>query len=400
MYFHIITSIDCNSECRYCYRKSCEDFGNDLNETFKFDFSMPPRIRYSVEQLKGFLARSKTRHTLTFYGGEPLMDIEKIKEIMDNVDARYMMQTNGKLLDKLPKEYVNRFELMLISIDGNKKITDFNRGEGTYDKVLSNISLIRKNGFIDNSGDYSVLLPELSDGQFCQIGSINSRIVHKGELIARMVVDEHSSLVTDVKHLFSIGFDAVHWQLDAGFYQQDFKSRNFREFSKKYNGLVSELLDYWVEIMKKGKVLKIYPFLGIFESLYYNKTEKLRCGSGFANYTIAPNGKVSVCPIMHDATVFQVGDILKDNPDNLKQIFVEEPCKSCEIYGLCGGRCLYANKANLWPKEGQDLICSTVRHLINSIRSKLPEIKELIKQGKITEKQFAYEKYTGPEIIP
>lgn len=369
MYFHIITSIDCNSECRYCYRKSCDDFGNDLNKTFHFDFSMPPRIKYSTEQLKQFLARSNKRHTLTFYGGEPLMDIEKIKEIMGNIDARYMMQTNGKLLNELPKEYVNRFELMLISIDGDKKLTDFNRGEGTYDKVLFNISLIRKNGF-------------------------------KGELIARMVVDEHSNVFESVKHLFSIGFDAVHWQIDAGFYYQDFKQRDFKEFSKRYNAEASELLDYWVNEMKKGKVLKIYPFLGIFESLYYNKTEKLRCGSGFANYTIAPNGKISVCPIMHDATVFQVGDILKDNPDNLKQIFVEEPCKSCEIYGLCGGRCLYANKANLWPKEGQDLICNTVRHLIDSIRNKLPEIRQMIKERKITEKQFAYEKYAGPEIIP
>ncbi|MDD4878375.1 MAG: TIGR04084 family radical SAM/SPASM domain-containing protein [Candidatus Nanoarchaeia archaeon] len=369
MYFHIITSIDCNSECRYCYKKSCDDFGNDLNKTFKFDFSMPARIKYSIEQLKQFLARSKTRHTLTFYGGEPLMDIEKIKEIMDNVDARYMMQTNGKLLDKLPKEYINRFELMLISIDGDKKLTDFNRGEGTYDKVISNISLIRKNGF-------------------------------KGELIARMVVDEHSNVFESVNHLFSTGFDAVHWQLDAGFYQQDFKQRNFKEFSKKYNSEVSGLLDYWLNEMKKGKVLKIYPFLGIFESLYYSKTEKLRCGSGFANYTIAPDGKISVCPIMHDATVFQVGDILKDNPDNLKQIFVEEPCTSCDIYGLCGGRCLYANKASLWPKEGQDLICFTVRHLIDAIRTKLPEIRALISEGKITETQFSYEKYTGPEIIP
>ncbi|MDI6736994.1 MAG: TIGR04084 family radical SAM/SPASM domain-containing protein [Nanoarchaeota archaeon] len=369
MHFHIITSIDCNSECRYCYKKSCDDFGNDLNETFKFDFSMPPRIKYPTEELKKFLARSKTRHTLTFYGGEPLMGIEKIKEIMDHVDARYMLQTNGKLLDKLPKEYVNRFEIMLISIDGDKKLTDFNRGEGTYDKVLSNIALIKKNGF-------------------------------KGELIARMVVDEHSTLLDDVKHLFSIGFDAVHWQLDAGFYQQDFKSRNFKEFAVKYNSLVSELLDYWVETMKNGKVLKIYPFLGIFELLYYNRKAKLLCGSGHSNYTIATNGRISVCPIMHDATVFQVGGIKEESPDGLKQIFVGEPCTSCDIYTICGGRCLYANKASLWPKEGRDLICSTVRHLINAIRNKLPEIKELIRGNKISEKQLEYEKYAGPEIIP
>ena len=34
--------------------------------------------------------------------------------------------------------------------------------------------------YIDNSGDYSTLLPELSIGQFCQMCSIISRIVHKG----------------------------------------------------------------------------------------------------------------------------------------------------------------------------------------------------------------------------
>ncbi len=373
MYFHIITSTECNSECRYCYKKSCDDFGNDLNKAFQFDFSMPPRINYSIKDLKAFIAKSKEKPVLTFYGGEPLMDVEKIKEIMDDIEARYMMQTNGKLLGKLPKEYINRFEIILISIDGNKELTDSNRGDGTYDKVIKNIALIRKNGF-------------------------------KGELIARMVVDEKSEetgLPANARHLFKIGFNAVHWQIDAGFYQNDFKSRDFKAFSDKYNANVSLLLNHWVETMKKeGKVLKIYPFLGIFELLYYNRKAKLLCGSGFVNYTIATNGKISVCPIMHDATAFQVGDIKESNPDNLRQIFVGEPCTSCDIYGLCGGRCLYANKANLWPKEGQELICNTVRHLISEIKSRLPEIKKLIVSGKLSEKQFEYEKYTGPEIIP
>ncbi|MBU2638110.1 MAG: TIGR04084 family radical SAM/SPASM domain-containing protein [Nanoarchaeota archaeon] len=373
MYFHIITSTECNSECRYCYKKSCNDFGNDLNTIFKFDFSMPPKIKYSIQELKEFIAKAKEKPVLTFYGGEPLMDIERIKQTMDNINARYMLQTNGLLLNKLPKEYANRFEIILISIDGDKELTDFNRGEGAYNKVIENIESIKNNSF-------------------------------KGELIARMVVDEESEktgLPANVKHLFKIGFNAVHWQIDAGFYQSDFKNRSFKEFSEKYNANVSLLLNHWIETMEKErKVLKIYPFLGIFESLYYNKTEKLRCGSGFANYTIATNGKISACPIMHDATAFQVGDIKESNPDNLNQIFVSEPCTSCDIYGLCGGRCLYANKANLWPKEGQDLICDTVRYLINAIKDKMPKIKEMIKEGKLAERQFEYEKYTGPEIIP
>ena len=44
--------------------------------------------------------------------------------------------------------------------------------------------------------------------------------------------------------------------------------------------------------MKVGKVLKIYPFLGIFDSLYYKTKTKLRCGSGYANYTINTNGNI------------------------------------------------------------------------------------------------------------
>ncbi len=371
MYFHIMLGTECNSECRYCYSKSCDDFGNDLSKKFEIDFTMPPTVQYGVNELKEFVDRGEGKHVLTFYGGEPLMHIDKIKEIMDAVpNVRYMMQTNGKLLDKLPSEYLNRFDVVLVSLDGDKEITDFNRGVGTYDKVMANVKLIKENGF-------------------------------RGELIARMVTDEHSMLLKPVKHLVSVGFTSVHWQLDAGFYGGDFGKRDFKGFVKKYNGEVRELVDFWVQDMSQnGRVLKIYPFLGILDSLMHNEKEKLRCGSGYANYTIATNGKISICPIMHDFIDFQIGDIWKNNPNGLKEVSVGEPCSSCNDLDLCGGRCLYANKAKLWPAEGQDLICESVRGLINAIKSKVPEIKELISKGVIKEEGFRFEKYTGPEIIP
>jgi putative peptide-modifying radical SAM enzyme len=372
-------SVGCNSQCRYCYKKSfdeCYDASETgLNDSFKWDFDAPNTFDLNVNDLKRFLENKNDceKHVLTFYGGEPLLHIDKIKEIMDKIDARFMIQTNAKLLNQLPKEYTNRMEVILISLDGTKELTDFNRGIGTYDLVKKNIQLIKNNGF-------------------------------KGEIIARMVVDEFSlgkeGIPGHIKHLLKIGFDSVHWQMDAGFYSHDYKQRDFKEFVKEYDNQIDILLDYWVERMKKGEVLKLYPFLGIFESLYYGKKEKLRCGSGYANYTITTNGKIGSCPIMHDATNFQVGDIWNNEPNKLNEIYVGEPCTSCDILDLCGGRCLYANKAKLWPKEGQDLICLTVRHLIDSIKQRMPQIKELIEKGKITEKDFEYEKYTGPEIIP
>lgn len=366
-----MTNVECNSQCRYCYKKSFNDFESDVCEKLKFDLSAPAVMSYSVKELRAFLEKSGSvkDHVITFYGGEPLMSIQKIKEIMDSIDTRYMIQTNGLLLDRLEPEYVNRFDVILVSIDGDKEITDFNRGAGTYEKVISNIELIKKNGF-------------------------------KGEIIARMVIDEHSMLLKPVKHLIDAGFTSVHWQVDAGFYSFDFAKRDFAKFVNEYNKEVRQLLDFWISEMKKGRVLKLYPFLGIFESLYYGKKEKLRCGSGYANYTIATNGKISVCPIMHDVSNYQVGDIFVNAPNSLPQIDVSSPCSECADLEMCGGRCLYANKAKLWPKEGQDLICETVRFLINAVKERLPEIKEIIKQGNVKLSDFNYEKYSGPEIIP
>ena len=40
-------------------------------------------------------------------------------------DARFMLQTNAILLDRIPVEYANRFHSILASIDGREKITDF-----------------------------------------------------------------------------------------------------------------------------------------------------------------------------------------------------------------------------------------------------------------------------------
>lgn len=195
MYFHVILTKQCNSRCKYCYEKSMADSGDKINKKFKFDFQMPDKISYSIKELKKFIALDKNP-VLTFYGGEPLLEIEKIKEIMDNIEARYMIQTNGLLLDKIPTGYANKFDKILVSIDGNKEITDFNRGIGTYDKIISNISLIRKNGF-------------------------------KGELIARMSLSSsgvYNDIYESVKHLYEIGFDSIHWQIDAGFYEDDWKT--------------------------------------------------------------------------------------------------------------------------------------------------------------------------------
>ena len=114
---------------------------------------------------------------------------------------------------------------------------------------------------------------------------------------------------------------------------------------------------------------------------------------------------------MNNITDFYCGD-LKSKPSELKKIDVIEPCTSCTYLDVCGGRCLYANHAKLWPAKGEKLICKTIIHLIETIKNKIPEIKKLIDTAQCTpkclnsgarpikESDFKYEKYFGPEIIP
>lgn len=370
MHWHLLTTENCNSQCRYCYEKSMNEFENGLEKKWEFDFSAPANSEVNPEKLKNFV---NSGDVLIFYGGEPLVNIPKIKEVIDCLKnkVRYCMQTNGKLLNELPSEYMNQFSKILVSLDGDKKRTDFNRGEGTYNLVLKNLKLIRKNRF-------------------------------QGEIVARMTISqEFPDVFKQIKNLIKLIdkkiIDSIHWQIDAGFYKNDFIEEKFANFAKKYNKEISKLIDFWLEQMKSGKVLKLYPLLGFFENIYYNTKTKLRCGAGYAGYAITTDGIVTACPIMNNVKEFYCGNL---DSKELKQIDVIEPCISCSIKDICGGRCLYSNHAKLWPEKGQEMICQTIQHLTKEIKRVLPTIKELIKSKIISEKQFEYEKYFGPEIVP
>ena len=100
MHYHLILSEACNSNCKYCYKKSIEEFDNELDKKFKFDFTSPESSQVEIKKLKQFLEKDKEA-VLIFYGGEPLLEIEKIKQIIDSLNVQFRMQTNGLLLDKL-----------------------------------------------------------------------------------------------------------------------------------------------------------------------------------------------------------------------------------------------------------------------------------------------------------
>jgi len=374
MFFHVILTTRCNSKCQYCYGEALEDIDSDFSET-QVDYSLPARINYNINLLAHFCG-ADPECIVTFYGGEPLLCADEIKQIIDNVKAKhFMIQTNGLLLGCLEPEYVNRFHTILVSVDGDEALTDSYRGKGTFRKVIDNLKLIKRNGF-------------------------------DGELIARMTVMEQTEIYRQVTWLVSnkeFPFTSIHWQLNAAFWKNDFQRREFKSWSQEnYNPSIVKLAKFWVNKMEKeGKVLKLYPLLGIARSLLSNEKESLlRCGGGWINYAIQTDGCIVPCPTMWGMKNYYLGHIRNANPLKLPKVFVNQPCTKCDVFNVCGGRCLYANVTNRWSQEAYNLVCTTVRNMIKAVEDELPGIRELMGKGRISIEDFDYMKYNGCEIIP
>ncbi|MCW4010438.1 MAG: TIGR04084 family radical SAM/SPASM domain-containing protein [Candidatus Bathyarchaeota archaeon] len=375
MFFHVVTTTECNLQCRYCFGETMDDFDEDFGD-FELDYALPRKADYPVEALNGFCQKDPDC-VLTFYGGEPLLNMDFVRQVMDQVSARhFMIQTNGQLLHRLESKYVNRFHTILVSIDGEEALTDHYRGKGTFRKVIDNLKLITANGF-------------------------------NGELIARVTVMEQTDIYKQIMWLLDnseFSFSSVHWQLNAGFWGNDYGRRDFKRWSQEsYIPGVDRLARFWADQMgQKGVVLRLYPLLGIANSMLLDKEPSLmRCGSGWINYAIQTDGYITPCPTMWGMKKYYLGHIAESHPLKLKKVFVQNtPCRDCDILGVCGGRCLYANITKRWNDQAYGEVCQTVRGLVNAVELELPRIRRLLEEGKICLSDFEFLKYNGCEIIP
>lgn len=360
MNYHVVLTRRCNLNCQYCH--GGEDTGSHTE------------ITYTLDTLAEFLSKDDDPQIM-FYGGEPTLKIDLMLEIMDMFpDARFMLQTNGLLIHKIPEKYVKQFNSILVSIDGNQEVTDYYRSKGVYDKVLENVRWLRE-------------------------------VNYTGDIVARMAVSEESDIYRDVRHLLDIPsphFDHVHWQLnviwDAEGNWNDFDSWVMNSYFPGIRRLVSD----WVDKMAEGVIEGIVPFIPVMYTLLTGESSRLRCGSGLDTFAIHVDGSIGVCPISPDWEFSIVGNIKETHPDDLVDIMeVENPCPSCDEFGVCGGRCLFVNKQRLWGESGFQKVCSTATYMIACLRSELPRVRKFVDDDIIKELSLNYPTYNnGCEIIP
>ena len=149
----------CNLHCTYCA------YGELYNDYDKRDDKMMPFkiIQNTIDYLKPILSQTNDILYVSFYGGEPLLNMDVIKMAVEylkksdlNRKICYTMTTNGILLDK----YIdflseNKFKI-LVSIDGDYNHNSyrvFHSGKSSFDKLFTNLKLIKEKYpqyFVDN----------------------------------------------------------------------------------------------------------------------------------------------------------------------------------------------------------------------------------------------------------
>lgn len=295
----LLTTLKCNLKCTYCSLGVGDMLGSQTH------------VEYDVDQLEAFVDRHLQGKEVyvTFYGGEPTLNLEMMKEVMRRFPHfRFQLQTNGTLLDNLPDWLLGRLSNILVSIDGGESTTDGYRGRGIYRQVIKNLQKVH-----DKIG-----------------GSVTARVTWGNPDTTFEELDE---LVAQEG-----AFDYLYWQFVAD-------EMYFGDSVDRRKAVLVRLIDKFFS--RNDTLYPLIPLMGIVrnkvlptraQELYAGRTQ---CRVSTHLLNVMPDGKIFPCPDMMYVPAMQMGDVksnwLQESP---LQATADMPCGSCEAFSWCRGNCM------------------------------------------------------------
>jgi len=137
---------DCNLACTYCFVKK------------KIKKSMSVEMAMEAINFLVFYSGNKESLNVTLFGGEPLLEKDKIYQIIEHCNEiekatkskkiNFSLTTNGILIDETILRKVQGRINFLLSFDGNEQTHDLYRkdksGRGTFKRILGKIDLLKR----------------------------------------------------------------------------------------------------------------------------------------------------------------------------------------------------------------------------------------------------------------
>ncbi len=367
LFIHLTATLRCNARCQGCVNSevTLASPTGDGSRTTNDDL-VPERDAVAVAQL---VARDRPEEVaVCIYGGEPLLVPDRVERVMreirarvDNAPLRFMLYTNGHLIDQATARYCRLLEdvwLYSVSIDGRAGQHDRIRRGTRLDRIEDNLQLLRVRGYRNQVLMWSTL----REGQ-----SLADCFAEFLELRRRGLVD--------------LWF--WHW-VETGD-----RFRDLEGAIARYQSDLREILDHYCAALASGRPLHI---IHLDELLLYALTGHQRgstaCGVERAtNYDII-GGTVRTCadlPPEHTiGTIAEDGSVELQERDLSSLVRYKDDlgCPSCGIHAYCGGRCPV--QALTSGAERMVDYCQLLRVHVAVLLDFLPRLEEALRTSGIT----------------
>ena len=350
---------DCNLRCKYCFA-STGDFGTGRK-------LMP--LEVGIAAIDFLLEHSIGRENLEvdFFGGEPLMNFEVVKEIVKyarskeeeyHKNFRFTITTNGMLLTDDKIDYINEeMSNVVLSIDGRKEVNDRMRvkvdGSGCYDRIVDN---------------YKKLVEKRGDKEYYVRGTYTKYNLDFSE---------------DVMHLYNAGFDQVSVEpvMEDESVEYAITEKDLDQIYAEYDKLVDQI----AEIKDNGGSINFFHFMIDLDQGPCVIKRLRGCGSGNEYVAITPDGDIYPCHQFVGHEEYCMGNLEQGtfNTDIKKEfagahVYSKPTCRDCWAKFYCSGGC----NANNYIYNGDihdayELSCKIMRKRLEC--AILSQVRDMLK---------------------
>ncbi|HCS11905.1 MAG TPA: thioether cross-link-forming SCIFF peptide maturase [Clostridiales bacterium] len=318
---------DCNLRCEYCFASQ----GTYNGEKAFLSFETGKKAFDYLVKSSG----NRRNLEVDFFGGEPLMNFETIKKLVDygrslekdyKKHFRFTVTTNGVLLDEEKINYINEnMDNVVLSIDGRKETNDRMRKtineKGSYDLITNN---------------YKKFISKRGNKDYFARGTYTSYNLDFSE---------------DVMHMRELGFDKISVEPVVAKTDEKFalKEEHVDILKKEYE----KLAEYFIKSYNnKNKRFQFFHFnieLDRGPCIYKRSTG---CGAGTEYVAVTPSGELYPCHQFVGYEEFIIGNVDEGITnqaiaDKFKNVSVNDKpaCRDCWAKYFCSGGC-HANAYN------------------------------------------------------
>lgn len=311
---------DCNLKCKYCFAEEGEYHGKRSLMSFEV----------GKKAIDFIITNSGSRRNLEidFFGGEPLMNFEVVKQIVEyakqkekqnNKNFRFTITTNGILLNDEIQQYINEnMHNVVLSIDGRKEVHDKMRpragGQGSYDAIVPKFQKIAESR---NQTNYYVR------GTYTK---------------------DNLDFSKDVLHMADLGFKQISIEPVVGSADEPYSIReeDLPILFEQYEKLAIEIL----KCKQEGKWFNFFHFMIDLTQGPCVSKRLAGCGSGSEYLAVTPEGDLYPCHQFVGIEEFKMGTVDSGiiDFDRRKEfqdcnVYAKEECKKCWAKFYCSGGC-------------------------------------------------------------